>query len=105
MQIVYKHMGLDQTPWRWRSHSSFHPSIPIALPLVSSGVDNAEASIPILLSGALGGLQVVDAVSAKVLSSVRLFTFHHLSCRISFVTRSTSLMSRNRGKRRGFKLV
>ena len=83
MQIVYKQMGLDQTPWRWRPHEAPRPGFPIALALVpsqggtevSTETDNAESPTPLLLSGALGGLQVVDPTSAKVLSSVGQFIF------------------------------
>eukprot|EP00108_Taenia_solium_P007861 TsM_000566200 transcript=TsM_000566200 gene=TsM_000566200 len=80
MQIIYKRMGLDQTPWRWRAFTAPQPGPPTALVLpyakVSSGHgdssqnNDGDTSASLLLSGALGGLQVVDTASAKVLSSI-----------------------------------
>ncbi|VDK47917.1 unnamed protein product, partial [Taenia asiatica] len=90
MQIIYKRMGLDQTPWRWRAFTVPQPGPPTALALpnakVSSSHDDSgqnndgNTSASLLLSGALGGLQVVDTTSAKVLSSMDVNQRHYVVC-------------------------
>lgn len=83
MQIIYKRLGLDQTPWRWRAFIAPRPGAPIALALPNAKVsdihgdsdqnNDGDTSTSLLLSGTLGGLQVVDAASAQVISSVGSF--------------------------------
>ncbi|KAL5111401.1 WD repeat-containing protein 75 [Taenia crassiceps] len=90
MQIIYKRLGLDQTPWRWRAFTVPRPDPPTALLLpnakvsginCSSGRNNdGDVSASLLLSGALGGLQVVDVASAKVLSSMDVNQRHYVLC-------------------------
>lgn len=84
LQIIYKHSNLDQIPSRWRKATTAIPSSSIALALGSPDVPpdsqvNMLPTFPILLPGALGSLQVVDAANAKIISSVCQlhFLFHY----------------------------
>ncbi|EUB64699.1 WD repeat-containing protein [Echinococcus granulosus] len=90
MQIIYKHMGLDQIPRRWRAFAARQSRALTALSLPNAedagthddcGHNNDDStSASLLLSGALGGLQVVDPASAKILGSMDVNQRHYVVC-------------------------
>lgn len=78
MHIVYKQDGLDQLPLRWRPHlnpiTKANGGRATALPVTFEDVDG-ESQTALLINGALGGLQLVDYKSGKVLDKVRPVMF------------------------------
>lgn len=83
MQILYKHTNLDQTPMRWQRAASHNSNSTIALALGNpekmegNNSPSSISSFPVLLPGALGSLQVVNAANAKIISTVSLFASMH----------------------------
>ncbi|VDM32930.1 unnamed protein product [Hydatigera taeniaeformis] len=87
MQIIYKHFGIDQTPWRWRAFRVQQSDPPTALVLPSPKIvvdsgqnDGDNMSVSLLLSGTMGCLQVVEAATAKVLTSMDVNQRHYVVC-------------------------
>ncbi|KAM7541341.1 hypothetical protein Aperf_G00000038754 [Anoplocephala perfoliata] len=85
LQIIYKHSNFDQIPNRWREATVPLPNSSIALALCSSAFPpDSHASMlpsfPVLLPGALGSLQVIDAANGKIISSMDMNQRHYVMC-------------------------
>ncbi|VDO08106.1 unnamed protein product, partial [Rodentolepis nana] len=86
MQILYKHTSLDQTPSRWRWAAKKVSNSTIALALASpekidgDNISNSASSFPILLPGALGCLQIVNAVNAKIINTMEMNQRNYVLC-------------------------
>ncbi|VUZ42106.1 unnamed protein product, partial [Hymenolepis diminuta] len=86
MQILYKHSNLDQTPGRWRWAASHNSNSTIALALGNpekmegNNIPSSTPSFPVLLSGSLGSLQVVNAADAKIISTMEMNQRNYVLC-------------------------